>query len=89
MEPITIFAGSVVMLGACRLTFVAADFFAKRFSGRGSNPVKRADWYCFFKTSELLGSGKQDQVPVPKDSLERRRRSQQQRPRLQAERNMR
>jgi len=88
MEPISIFAASVGLVGVCRLTFVAVDFFGKGISRKRNSLVKRDDWYCFFKTSELLGTGTQDQISVPRDSLERRRRLQQ-RPRLQAERNMR
>jgi hypothetical protein len=87
MEPITIFAASVGLVSICRLAFVAADFFGKGLYSRGNKHVKRDDWYCFFKTSDLLGTRKQHHASVPKESLERRRHLQQ-RPRLQADRNL-
>ena len=87
MEPITIFVASVGLIGICRLTFVAADFFGKSFSRKRTNPVKRDDWYCFFKTSDLLGTRKQHNTSATEVSLERRRRLQQ-RPRLRAERDL-
>jgi len=88
MEPITIFAASVGLVGVCRLTFVAADFLGKGIYSKGSKPAKRDEWYCFFKASDLRITKKQHQVTITEDSLERRRRSQQ-RPRLRAERNFR
>ncbi len=88
MEPITIFAASVGLVGACRLAFVAADFLGKGIYSKGSRPVKCDEWYCFFKTSDLQVTKKKDQVTITEDNLVRRRRSQQ-RPRLQAERNLR
>ncbi len=88
MEPATIFAASIGLVSICRLTFVAAEFLGKSFSSTRSTG-KRADWYCFFKTSDLLGTRKQNNVSVPEDFLERRRRVQQQRPRLRAETNLR
>jgi len=87
MEPITIFTVSVGLVSICRLTFVAADFLGKGIYSKGSKPVKRDGWYCFFKISDLLGTRKQHHASVPKESLERRRHLQQ-RPRLQANRNL-
>ncbi len=87
MEPITIFAASVGLVSICRLAFVAADFFGKGLYKKRSNQVKRDDWYCFFKTSDLLGSKKSQHKSIPEESLERRRQLQQ-RPRLQANRNL-
>ncbi len=87
MEPITIFAASVGLVSICRLTFVAADFFGKSFSRRRSNPAKRDDWYCFFKTSDLLGSKKSQHTSMPEESFVRRRRLQP-RQRLQANRSL-
>ncbi len=89
MEPITIFAVSVGLIGTCRLTFSAVDFFGKGIYSNGiyfkkSTPVKRDDWYCFFKTSDLLGTTEQQASISDQQHLEQRRRVQQQRPRLQA-----
>jgi len=89
MEPITVFAASVGLLGICRLTFAAVDFLSKGYSNRKDKAVKREDWYCFFRPSHLLGTQEQEQVSTPRDSLERRRRLEQQRPRPQAERSYR
>ena len=88
MEPITIFAVSVGLVGVCRLTFVAAEFFGKGIYSRGSRPVKCDEWYCFFKTSDLQATKKKDRVTITRGNFERRRRSQH-RPRPQAERNLR
>ncbi len=87
MEPITIFALSVGSISVCRLTFAAADFFGKGIYSKGSNPARRDCWYCFFKTSDLLGPKKERQPVTSESNLERRRRLQQ-RPRLQAEVNL-
>jgi len=75
------------LVSVCRLTFVAADFFGKGIYSKGSSPVKRDHWYCFFKTSDLLGSEKEHQPSTSESHLERRRRLQQ-RPRLQPEMNL-
>ena len=85
MEPITLFAASVGLIAICRLTFNAVEFFGKGIYSKGSNPTKRDDWYCFFKTSDLLGTTKQHQASISEQEvLEQKRRVQQQRPRLQA-----
>ena len=82
MEPITIFASAVGLIGVCRLTFSAAEFFGKGIYNKGGRPARRDKWFCFFKTPDLLGNREQRQRPVADESLERRRRSHQQRPRL-------
>ncbi|OEU48371.1 MAG: hypothetical protein BA862_00985 [Desulfobulbaceae bacterium S3730MH12] len=87
MEPITIFSASVGLVSICRLTFVAVDFFGKGLYSKGSKPVKRDDWYCFFKTSDLLAGKKSQHTSMPGELLKQRRRLQQ-RPRLRAERNL-
>ena len=84
MEPVTIFAASLGIIATCRLTFAAAEFFGKGIYSKGSNPAKRDDWYCFFKTSDLIGpEHEHSAVIAERESLEQRRRMQQQRPRLQ------
>ncbi|MBW1635779.1 MAG: hypothetical protein JRC87_01480 [Deltaproteobacteria bacterium] len=85
MEPITIFASTVGLIGVCRLTFAATEFLGKGIYSRGSKPAKRDKWFCFFKTTDLLGDEKRQQPPVAGESLERRRRLHQQRPRLRVE----
>ena len=76
MEPITIFAVSVGLVGACRLTFVAADFFGKGTYNKGSQPVDRVNWYCYFKISDLWGSKKQRSVTRRSETpLQQRRQS--------------
>ncbi len=84
MEPITMFAASVGLVSACRVSFAAADLFGKGIYSKGSSPAKRDDWYCFFKTSDLLGPEKDSATTAQRDNLEQRRRQQQQRPRMQA-----
>ncbi len=85
MEPITLFAASVGLIATCHITFSAAKLLGMDIYSKGSNPAERDDWYCFFKTSDLLNPYKQ-QTPATseREQLERRRRQQQQRPRLQA-----
>ena len=85
MEPITIFASAVGLIGACRLTFAAVDFFGKGIYSKGGRPARRDKWFCFFKTADLLGTEKQQQPAAAGESLERRRRIHQQRPRLRVE----
>jgi len=85
MEPITIFASAVGLIGVCRLTFVAAEFLGKGIYYKGSRPARRDKWFCFFKTPDLLGKQKQQQPAAPEESLERRRRLHRQRPRLRVE----
>lgn len=88
MEPITIFAVSVGLIGVCRLTFAAAAFFGKGIYSKGRKPVKREEWHCFFKISDLRGPEKRRQTAISDNSIDQRRRPQQA-PRLRAERNMR
>ncbi len=86
MEPISMFAASIGIIATCRLTFAAVESFGKGIYSKGSSPAKRDDWYCFFKTSDLLGSGSEQDhssTLTERESLEQRRRMQQ-RPRLQA-----
>lgn len=73
MEPITIFAASVGLVGVCRLTFVAADFFGKGIYYKGSKPTNRCNWYCFFNTSNLWGVTKRRKALHPEEPPEYRR----------------
>ncbi len=90
MEPITIFALSVGLLGAIHLVFTAVDRFGKGIYNTDKQKKKRADWFCFFKTSDLLGkewlqTEKKSDRPSSKisaEKLEQRRKQQVNRPRL-------
>ena len=77
MEPITIFAASVGLISACRLTFIAADFLGKGIYNKGSKPANCDNWYCFFKTSDLWGRKNQQKTSHSKTYLQQRRRPQQ------------
>lgn len=90
MELITIFALSVGLFGAVHLVFTAVDRFGKAVDTTGNQKKKRADWFCFFKTSDLLGKDwvhteKKSDRPSSKidaERLEQRRKQQVNRPRL-------
>jgi hypothetical protein len=90
MEAITIFALSVVLFGAVHLIFTAVDRFGKGMYNTDNQKQKRADWFCFFKTSDLLGKDwvqtkEKSDRPASKidaERLEQRRKQQLNRPRL-------
>lgn len=93
MEPLTIFAATVAFIGIFHLLSTAVNRLGKgRNVGAARTTETRSDWYCFFKTSDLLG---QDKVPVAKreeldndirqeDLLEQKRQHEARRPRLYA-----
>ena len=90
MESITIFALSVVLFGAVHLIFTAVDRFGKGMYNTDNQKQKRADWFCFFTTSDLLGKDwvktkeKSDRPSskIDAERLEQRRKQQLNRPRL-------
>ena len=90
MESITIFALAVGLFGAVHLVFNAVDRFGKGIYNSDNQKKKRADWFCFFKTSDLLGkewleTEKKSDRPSSKinaETLEQRRKQQANRPRL-------
>lgn len=92
MEPLTMFAATVGLIGAIHLLSTTVDRLGKGKHNRGNQQAKREDWYCFFRPSDLLGkdrgaSGsldKQQPSIIEVDRLEQRRRQQANRPRLQA-----
>ncbi len=90
MEPLTIFSLTVGAIGAFHLLSTTVDRFGKGIFNRGSQQVKRDDWYCFFQLSDLLGEGWETREKVAKpqslteaERLEQKRRQQANRPRLQ------
>ena len=86
MEPLTIFASSVGFIGALHLVFQTVERFGKGNNNRNIQSNKRADWYCFFKLSDLLGPEEntttQQATLSEKEHLERIRKHQANRPRL-------
>ncbi len=86
MEPLTMFAITVGFIGALHLISTTADRLGKGKQNR--TQATRDDWYCFFKTSDLLGTDAAEtssqQPTVTNDKqLDQRRRQQANRPRLQ------
>ena len=86
MEPLTMFASTVGFIGAFHLLSTTVDRLGKGKQNR--TQTTRDDWYCFFKTSDLLGTdavGNTDVQPTVTDDkrLDQRRRQQANRPRLQ------
>ena len=92
MQPLTLFAATVGLIGSIHLVFTAYERFGKGRYDKGNQQAKREDWYCFFRPSDLLGedrgasgSMEKQQPSISKaDGLEQRRRQQANRPRLQA-----
>ncbi|GEM_PF-860778 len=92
MEPATIFAAAVALIGAIHILSNVAKLFGNGIYDRGNRQAKREDWYCFFQPSDLLGEelGKGDVSTTSHpgisdtDRLEQRRRQQAGRPRLHA-----
>ncbi len=92
MEPITIFAAMVGLIGAIHLFSSATQRFGNGIYDQGNKQEKREDWYCFFQPLDLLGEewdetdDNKPQQPAIGDNehLEQRRRQQANRPRLQA-----
>lgn len=87
MEPLTIFASTVGFIGALHLVFQAVERFGKGIYNTSTQANKRADWYCFFKLSDLLGpenTGTQQATLPETEHLERIRKQQANRPRLRA-----
>lgn len=87
MEPLTIFASTVGFTGALHLVFQAVERFGKGIYNRSTQANKRADWYCFFKLSDLVGPEPtvthQDTLSET-EHLERIRKQHANRPRLHA-----
>ncbi len=90
MEPLTLFAATVGLIGSIHLVSTTVERFGKGRYDKGNQQGKREDWYCFFQPSNLLGENwnkneKRNNQPPLTDAerLEQARRQQANRPRLQ------
>ncbi|MCF8055134.1 MAG: hypothetical protein K9K37_00650 [Desulfocapsa sp.] len=86
MEPLTLFASTVGIIGVLHILFSAEEKLGQGRYSKGNQQAKREDWYCFFQPSDLLRTTENsDSQSVQDDKkLEQRRRQQANRPRLQA-----
>jgi len=91
MEPLTLFAATVGLIGSIHLVSTTYERFGKGRYDKGNQQAKREDWYCFFQPSALLGEdwnnneARNDQPALTDaERLEQARRRQANRPRLQA-----
>ena len=55
MEPLTVFAAAVGMIGIIQIGDNIARVLAKGKGAAATRTAARSDWYCFFRMSELLG----------------------------------
>ena len=90
MEPLTLFAATVGLIGVIHLVSTAAEHLGKGRYDKGNQQAKRDDWYCFFQPSDLLGENwitieKRKSQPTLTDAerQEQIRNQQANRPRLQ------
>lgn len=80
MELSTFFMTALGLVGLCHLAFSAAQFLGKGIYSEVQRPAKCDEWYCFFKTADLLGSKKGDaQADVTREQLDQRRQHQRRR----------
>jgi hypothetical protein len=92
MEPLTIFALTLGLICAFHLVSTVVNRFGKGIYNYGPQKKKRDDWFCFFKTSTLLGENRetendvnnQQSTTVRSENLEQRRKQQARRPRIHA-----
>ncbi len=90
MEPITLFAATVGLIGSIHLVSTTFERFGKGRYDKGNQQGKRNDWYCFFQPSDLLGEDwnktekRSDQPSLGEsERLDQARREQANRPRMQ------
>jgi len=90
MEPLTLFAATVGLIGTIHLLSTTYERFGKGRYDKGNQQAKREDWYCFFQPSDLLGEDwnkteeKNGQATLTDtERKEQARRQQASRPRLQ------
>ena len=90
MEPLTLFAATVGLIGTIHLLSVTFERFGKGRYDKGNQKATREDWYCFFQPSDLLGENwnrpekKNNQTTLTDaERQEQARRQQANRPRLQ------
>lgn len=91
MEPLTLFAATVGLIGSIHLVSTTYERFGKGRYDKGNKQAKREDWYCFFQPSDLLGEDwnktekrNTQSTLTNTEHLEQTRRQQANRPRLQA-----
>ena len=90
MEPLTIFALTLGLICAFHLVSTVVNRFGKGIYNYGPQKKKRDDWFCFFRTSTLLGEDretesnvdKQQSTAIRSENMEQRRKQQARRPRL-------
>lgn len=58
MEPLTLFAATVGLIGSIHLLSTTFERFGKGRYDKGNQQAKREDWYCFFQPSDLLGENR-------------------------------
>ena len=90
MDPLTIFAATVGLIGSIHLLSTTFERFGKGRYDKGNQQAKREDWYCFFQPSDLLGNDlnkteKKNSQPTLTDAerTDQIRKQQARRPRLQ------
>ncbi len=90
MEPLTLFAATVGLIGSIHLVSTTYERFGKGRYDRGNQQTKREDWYCFFQPSDLLGenwntTANKNSQPTLTDAerIDQIRKEQARRPRLQ------
>lgn len=90
MEPLTIFAATVGLIGSIHLLSTTFERFGKGRYDKGNQQAKREDWYCFFQPSDLLGEDlskteKKSSQPTLTDAerTDQIRKQQARRPRMQ------
>ncbi len=90
MDPLTLFAATVGLIGSIHLLSTTFELFGKGRYDKGNQQAKREDWYCFFQPSDLLGEDrnktekKNSQPPLTDaERTDQIRKQQARRPRLQ------
>lgn len=89
MEPLTLFAAAVGLIGGIHLIATTSERLGNSRYDKGNQQAKREDWYCFFQPSDLLGENskteKKNSHPTLTDAerIEQVRKQQANRPRLQ------
>ncbi|AGF79158.1 hypothetical protein UWK_02622 [Desulfocapsa sulfexigens DSM 10523] len=90
MEPLTLFAATVGLIGSIHLVSTTFERFGKGRYDKGNQQGKRNDWYCFFQPSDLLGEdwnkteNRNDRPSLGNsERLDQARRQQANRPRMQ------
>lgn len=90
MEPLTLFAATVGLIGSIHLLSTTFERFGKGRYDKGDRQAKREDWYCFFQPSDLLGENRNktekknsQSTLTDAERIDQVRKQQARRPRLQ------